>query len=64
MTVQEIAVKWIKSHPTGVRGLKSQPCVAALAFRGVAPHWGAWIEIHVPFGSEAGEGRTPLGCVD
>ena len=33
------------SHPTGVRGLKSAEMTAMRTFAGVAPHWGAWIEI-------------------
>ena len=32
---------------------------------GVAPHWGAWIEIQRRCASrKAVIGRTPLGCVD
>ena len=33
------------SHPTGVRGLKSQAEAYLVYVAGVAPHWGAWIEI-------------------
>ena len=33
------------SHPTGVRGLKSSQITGLFAGAGVAPHWGAWIEM-------------------
>ena len=34
-----------RSHPTGVRGLKSALRYAQDTDTRVAPHWGAWIEI-------------------
>ena len=40
-------VWWVqrKSHPTGVRGLKYLKAATDSTLGGVAPHWGAWIEI-------------------
>ena len=35
----------IRSHPTGVRGLKFSVGQAFVSGLEVAPHWGAWIEI-------------------
>ena len=35
-----------KSHPTWVRGLKSFPVIDKHLHRAVAPHVGAWIEMH------------------
>ena len=34
-----------RSHPTGVRGLKSVALVVWSMMGMVAPHWGAWIEM-------------------
>ena len=38
-----------ESHPTGVRGLKFVIAASVQAYRRVAPHWGAWIEIRQVF---------------
>ena len=55
----------IKSHPTGVRGLKCVDAAAVPAEHPVAPHWGAWIEIVVDsYHYTCTPCRTPLGCVD
>ena len=35
----------VESHPTGVRGLKSDRRVVRKRGNPVAPHWGAWIEM-------------------
>ena len=35
-----------QSHPTGVRGLKLPTTPHQRRRKRVAPHWGAWIEIH------------------
>ena len=55
----------IRSHPTGVRGLKFAGCLRLVDHAVVAPHWGAWIEIFNIFRAEMRMAcRTPLGCVD
>ena|GEM_PF-5467261 len=49
----------LKSHPTGVRGLKLE------AKQLVAPHRGAWIETRdAEYYFRVQDGRTPQGCVD
>ena len=52
------------SHPTGVRGLKSQGAAGGGNGNKVAPHWGAWIEMLRLSSRLHASGRTPLGCVD
>ena len=50
-----------ESHPTGVRGLKSQWRHATERLHSVAPHWGAWIEIHRPRDTPRGPPSHPTG---
>ncbi len=53
------------SHPTRVRGLKSEFEPKTYDKLVVAPHAGAWIEMSASIASRiACAGRTPRGCVD
>ena len=56
---------FLMSHPSRVRGLKSETMQAAAAQNEVAPFTGAWIEISsVGSGMSAVASRTLHGCVD
>ena len=53
------------SHPTRVRGLKSDNSLNLSPGPEVAPHAGAWIEILLAKGLlKVSDSRTPRGCVD
>ena len=61
----EVMAVILGSHPTGVRGLKSNQENVRKETGRVAPHWGAWIEIFVwVMIRDCAWSRTPLGCVD
>ena len=50
-----------RSHPTGVRGLKSFRSPAADVRGAVAPHWGAWIEMLRSTGVWSAHSSHPTG---
>ena len=50
-----------QSHPTGVRGLKSEDMSLKELMEQVAPHWGAWIEIDKAKEEQKWETSHPTG---
>ena len=56
---------FLQSHPMWVRGLKSHCCYHVTIIGLVAPHVGAWIEMHMHIMMIMYRlCRTPCGCVD
>ena len=55
------AIAGRRSHPTGVRGLKSPRASLPVAEMAVAPHWGAWIEIEWHYSGAIFPASHPTG---
>ena len=63
--LREKEVNAVKSHPTRVRGLKSEANGYDTFYIPVAPYAGAWIEILTArSGLREAKRRTLRGCVD